>query len=88
MFREVAGGKTFSLELPNNSTIEELIEALKTQVNEQIYKKIKDLIENKTPGLVILLNGRNIVHLQGLKTKISEKDRIDIFPPGAGGDYP
>ncbi len=84
IFREIAGGKTFELNL-NGTTVRDLIEALKDQVNEKIYYKVKKLIEDKTAGLLILVNGRNIAHLNGLETKIKEKDRIDIFPPGAGG---
>jgi MoaD family protein len=33
----------------------------------------------------ILQNGRNIAHLQGLKTPLHTGDLIAIFPPAAGG---
>jgi len=84
IFREIAGGKTFELNL-SGTTVRDLIETFREQINERIYDKIKRLLDDNTAGLLILINGRNIAHLEGLETKIKEKDRIDIFPPGAGG---
>ncbi len=34
---------------------------------------------------IILLNGRNIRHINSLNTLVKNGDRIDIFPPGGGG---
>jgi len=34
---------------------------------------------------IILVNGRNVFLGKGLREKIHEGDRIDIFPPSAGG---
>ncbi|MBT4334068.1 MAG: MoaD family protein [Candidatus Cloacimonetes bacterium] len=36
-------------------------------------------------GTIILVNGRNIFHLDKLNTVIKDGDNIDIFPPGGGG---
>jgi molybdopterin synthase sulfur carrier subunit len=36
-------------------------------------------------GTIILLNGRNIYHLEKMDTIVSNGDKIDIFPPGGGG---
>ena len=85
-FRDLAGGKTFEITLNGNDpTLKDLINAFKEQINEKIYKKINLLLKNKTPGLLIMVNGRNISFLNGLETKIKENDKIAIFPPGAGG---
>ncbi|NLN47765.1 MAG: MoaD/ThiS family protein [Clostridiales bacterium] len=35
--------------------------------------------------IIILVNGRNIVHLQGLDSLLSPEDEISIFPVVAGG---
>jgi len=35
--------------------------------------------------IIILVNGRHIVHLNGVKTEISENDEISLFPVVAGG---
>ena len=37
------------------------------------------------PGVVILLNGRNVHHLAGLETEVRPGDTVVIFPPGGGG---
>lgn len=85
IFREMAGGKSFMVEVPDNATVKDLIEAIKEQVNEEVYEKIYKFMEGRGPKTLIMVNGRNIKFLNGLDTKISEKDKIDIFPPGAGG---
>ena len=35
--------------------------------------------------VIILKNGRNILHPEGLSTKIDDGDTICLFPPVAGG---
>lgn len=58
--------------------------------------KLVDLL-NRVPDLmqlladrgigefIILLNGHNIRLLKGLETPVKDGDRLDIFPPAAGG---
>ena len=85
IFRQIAKGKTFALKIQNDATIKDVLEAIRGQVSEEVYNKILTIMNSDTRGLLILVNGRNIIHLNGLNTKINEKDKIDIFPPGAGG---
>ncbi len=85
IFREMAGGKSFTVEISDNATVKELIEAIKEQVSKEVYEKIYKFMGGRGAKTLILINGRNIKFLNGLDTKISKKDRIDIFPPGAGG---
>ena len=40
-----------------------------------------DISEN----VIILVNGRNIFHLNGINTKLTETDIVSIFPQVAGG---
>jgi len=35
--------------------------------------------------IIILVNGRNVRHLQGLDTPLGEDDEVSIFPMIAGG---
>jgi molybdopterin synthase sulfur carrier subunit len=35
--------------------------------------------------IIVLVNGRNVVHLQGLDTPLEKDDEISIFPVVAGG---
>ena len=36
-------------------------------------------------GFIILVNGKNIVHLEGLGTRVGVADKMAIFPPAGGG---
>ena len=36
-------------------------------------------------AIIILVNGRNVHHLQGLDTPLNAKDEVSIFPMVAGG---
>ena len=36
-------------------------------------------------GTIILLNGRNVLHLQKLATLDKDNDALVLFPPGGGG---
>ncbi|WP_083817701.1 ubiquitin-like small modifier protein 1 [Thermodesulfatator indicus] len=41
--------------------------------------------EKLRPGVVLLVNGKNVLHLEELATQIKPGDTVVIFPPGAGG---
>jgi len=63
----------------NCKTIECLLDHLST-----IKRELKAYMDKGyTP--IILVNGRNIFLGKGLKEEIRGGDRIDIFPPSAGG---
>ena len=51
------------------------------------YDLVEELIKNNTiiPGVIILLDGVNIHHLNKLDTKITKDTIISIFPAVAGG---
>ncbi|MEM3534231.1 MAG: MoaD/ThiS family protein [Thermoplasmatales archaeon] len=36
-------------------------------------------------NIIILVNGKNIIFLSKMETKLNEGDNVDIFPPVAGG---
>jgi len=86
ILREMAKRKEIEVELPeSNHTVQDILDFIKEK-NADLFKKIIDFWNTKEgPKLIILLNGRNIVHINGLKTKIKDNDIIDIFPPGGGG---
>ncbi len=58
-------------------TLLELLEEI-----SDLKKAMNDIgLEN----FIILVNGHNIMLLQGLETKVKEGDTVDIFPQAAGG---
>jgi len=36
-------------------------------------------------GTIILVNRKNILHINGLDTPVQDNDVLSLFPPGAGG---
>lgn len=59
------------------------------KTEKQIGKKFLDqLIDTEMqilPGTMILINGRNIYHLDKINSIVQDGDEICIFPPGGGG---
>ncbi len=74
--RDITGVR--EMEIEGVSSVEELLDALYEKFGEKFRKEI----EEKN---MILVNGRNILHLKGYDTKIEEIDEISIFPPAGGG---
>ncbi|HZL64833.1 MAG TPA: ubiquitin-like small modifier protein 1 [Thermoleophilia bacterium] len=38
-----------------------------------------------SPEIIILVNGRNVLYLEGLETPLAADDEVSIFPMVAGG---
>ncbi|KAF2956467.1 MoaD family protein [Marinitoga sp. 38H-ov] len=75
---------SIKMEFEKPITVDELIDILVDKFKD---KKIREyLVEGKKikVGTIILINGKNIIHLNGLNTKI-EEGIISIFPPAGGG---
>ncbi|ASI98557.1 MoaD/ThiS family protein [Thermococcus celer] len=52
---------------------------------EKLYATYPGFKEELEKGFMILVNGKNIEHLQGLQTPLEENDVVSIFPPAGGG---
>jgi len=81
-FRE-AFGKELSLELDGKATVMDLLTGLCAPHGSH------DLIFDES-GMIkkyvnILVNGRHIQSLSGIKTELVGGDEVAIFPPVAGG---
>jgi len=87
LLRELVGRKELIVNLDNDDArVIDVLEAIKREISEEVYNKIISFYNReKGPRLVILLNGRNVVHLEGLETKVKDGDRVDVFPPAGGG---
>ncbi|MCD4665324.1 MAG: MoaD/ThiS family protein [Bacteroidales bacterium] len=64
-----------------------IVEMLKIVSNIIDFDLIDKLIKDNTiiPGVIILLDGVNIHHLNKLDTRITKNTTISIFPAAAGG---
>lgn len=84
-FRQLAGGKTLSVELSEGESVSALIKAILVRVptlRQALIGENGQLL----PHVHIFINGRDTQYLpDGMNTPLSSQDKIDIFPPVAGG---
>ena len=83
-FREICGDKTVHLPFDQPQPVVNLLEALIEKyppMEEELFTPDKEL----KPLVHVLINGKNIVHHQGLQTIVHPSDEISLFPPVAGG---
>lgn len=75
------------LELPYipEETIRTLLERIQARIETRFLHKLLQEEGNLKIGTIILVNGRNIHHLQKLDTPLSDGDEVALFPPGGGG---
>ncbi len=75
------------LDLPAvaEETIGQLLPRAQQQIGTPFLHKLLDSQGKLHAGTIILVNRRNIHHLQGLQTPIADGDVLAFFPPGAGG---
>lgn len=52
---------------------------------EKLYNKYPKMEKELEKGVVILVNGKSIEHLEKLDTKLKDEDVVSIFPPVGGG---
>ena len=76
--------KTKVLEIEHYETLEELLRRLCDMFGDKLKKAMFDG-DNLSKEIIIMVNGRHIAHLDGIKTKLSNMDEISIFPVVAGG---
>jgi molybdopterin synthase sulfur carrier subunit len=76
--------KTKEINAACSGTLYELLLQLCDRYGSNFERKIFNgkAISNE---IIILINGRNIVHLQGIDTVLCNEDEISIFPVVAGG---
>jgi len=82
-FREAVGERDLEWEAPAEATVGEVLAALEAEYDDLEGELIEDGAVRDQ--LNVLKNGRNVVHMAGLETKLEAGDRLSIFPPVAGG---
>lgn len=71
-------------EIDQTITLKELIKKLDNDFAGYISKKLMESGQIR-PGSIILLNGKNVLHINSLETEINDEDVVTLFPPSAGG---
>ena len=80
--RSIIGGCRVTLS-DDSDTIEELLTELVESFPDLRERLLDDF--GIRPHAVVMVDGRDICHLQGLATGLAGADGVDIFPPVAGG---
>lgn len=80
--RETVGQKSVSRQIDEESTVGDVLREL---VSEYPDLEIFDDSGELYGHVNVLINGRNVQHVDGLDTALSEDDTIGVFPPVEGG---
>ncbi|UCZ54671.1 MoaD/ThiS family protein [Bacillus shivajii] len=83
-FREICGNKTIHVPFEDGDTIGKLLQS----VIEQYPPMQEELFENEDelkPHIHVFINGKNVIHMNGLETEVEKSDELALFPPVAGG---
>ena len=81
--REICGGVMIDV-IPEGDKVIDVLDKMVEmypKLQEEIFTAEKKLL----PFVHVYVNGRNIIHLDDLQTKIKDTDQFALFPPVAGG---
>lgn len=85
-FRDAVGTKERVREIDDDTTVGDVLASLEREhegLDGQLLTEDEDAIR---PQLSVLKNGRNVVHMAGPATELTDGDVLSVFPPVAGGD--
>lgn len=82
MLRDITGTK--EAQIKGCRTVGELLDSLCSKYGKA-FERLLLHESSLIPGVMVLVNGTHIAHLQGLDTPLSEDSTVDVFPPVAGG---
>lgn len=81
----LAGRESVELPWHEGDTVGSLLERFQAGERIAVTHKLVDDRSMLHTGTIILLNRRNILHLDKLETPVRDGDVLALFPPGAGG---
>ncbi|ALS22993.1 MULTISPECIES: ubiquitin-like small modifier protein 1 [Paenibacillus] len=83
-FREICLDKVVEVPSPDGSSVIQVLEDL-IKLYPAMDDEVFDHERKLKPFVHVFINGRNIIHLDGLNTPVSGEDQFALFPPVAGG---
>ena len=83
-FRSIIGQKTLELDLPDDSPLHVIFEELFSHY-PQMRSEIMDDDARVQEYVSVFINGRDIRYLNELDSTLNSQQKLDIFPPVAGG---
>jgi sulfur-carrier protein len=72
--RQVAGARETQVEAGN---VKQLLERLSSAYEGKLDRYLKIS--------TVLVNGKNVIHMKGTRTKLKSDDVVSIYPPMGGG---
>jgi len=69
----------------DSKPIFDLLQKVEIMIGKKFLDQLINSEKHILPGTMILINGRNIFHLEKLESIVKDGDEISIFPPGGGG---
>lgn len=81
----VGGNKVQYIEIEDQANVMDLIEKLIGLYGDALRDVLLTKEMELNYGIALLLNGRNIMALDGFKMQLSEGDELLILPPLGGG---
>ena len=85
-FMDMLGNKkSQTLEFPADTTVAIVLDRLCQMYGDVLKEEIFDENGNFTSNIIIFLNGRNILTMSCVDTKLNENDILLLFPPALGG---
>ncbi|MFP8876818.1 MAG: ubiquitin-like small modifier protein 1 [Myxococcota bacterium] len=82
--RPIVGGRSVEVPLDEGATVRELVDALASRwpgLSEQLFDEEGGLSRRVN----VFVEGRDILWLDGVETPLQPGQKVDIFPPVAGG---
>lgn len=83
--RELAGQRAVVEDAPNGTSVGEVLQRICKRFGTKFCEQVLDERGQPNETIKVLLNGHNIVFLNGTATKLKDGDVIAIFPPVGGG---
>ena len=85
MIREATGRRVETIEVPEGSSVDDLLGLLVGMYREGLANFIYDEEKSVRDYLSFMLNGFNVFSLNGLSTPLRDGDVFAILPPVGGG---
>ena len=82
--RQIVGEKIVDIPIKSEKTVGDALRSLVKlfpNLNESIWYADGSLAGH----VAVVLNGRDIRHLDGVDTPLSQEDKLQVFPPVGGG---
>lgn len=82
-FREAVGSKIIEREYDDGNTVGDVLSSLESEFEGLSGRLLED--GELAPQINVLLNGREVLHMEGPATELDDGDTLSVFPPVAGG---